>query len=123
MSKVIRVCFGFALLRSVIGLKNSRHFFNQSEVKPKPIATSSRTFSRALCRLHVFASSFDWFTGLPVSFVIGQSDDYFAFGDVVYSYFAGNRGFSIGIGDVTPGQGLLRAKDDLLSNGYMFCKT
>ena len=29
----------------------------------------------------------------------------------------GNRGFSIGIGDVTPGQGLLRAKDQLLSNG------
>ena len=79
VSKVIRVCFGFALLWSVIGLKISRHFLNQSEVKLKPIATSSRTFSRALCRLHVFASSFDWFTGLPVSFVIGQSD-YFGFG-------------------------------------------
>ena len=34
---------------------------------------------------------------------------------------AGNRGFSIGIGDVTPGQGLLRAKDELLKNGYNFC--
>lgn len=32
-------------------------------------------------------------------------------------YLLGNRGFSIGIGDVTPGQGLLRAKDQLLSNG------
>ena len=39
----------------------------------------SNTFSRALRRLHVFASSFDWFTGLSVSFVIGQSD-YFGFG-------------------------------------------
>ena len=29
----------------------------------------------------------------------------------------GNRGFSIGIGDVSPGQGLLKAKDELLSNG------
>lgn len=32
-------------------------------------------------------------------------------------HLLGNRGFSIGIGDVTPGQGLLRAKDQLLSNG------
>ena len=79
VSKVIRVCFGFALLHSVIGLKLSRHFLNQSEVKPRLIATCSRTFSRALLRLHVFASSFDWFTGLSVSFVIGQSD-YFGFG-------------------------------------------
>ena len=77
--EVIHVFFGFALLRLVIGLKISRHFLNQSEVKPKPIATRSRTFSRASCRLHVFASSFDWFTGLSVSFVIGQSD-YFGFG-------------------------------------------
>ena len=30
---------------------------------------------------------------------------------------AGNRGFSIGIGDVTPGHGLLQAKDELLRNG------
>ena len=41
--------------------------------------THSHTFSRALCRLHVFASSFDWFIGLSVSFVIGQKDN-FGFG-------------------------------------------
>ncbi len=61
VSKVIRVCIGFALLRFVIGLKPSRHFLSQSEVKPKPIMTRSRTFSRASCQLLVFASSFDWF--------------------------------------------------------------
>ena len=33
----------------------------------------------------------------------------------------GNRGFSIGIGDVTPGAGLLKAKQDLLDNGYQKC--
>lgn len=33
------------------------------------------------------------------------------------SYFLMNRGFSIGIGDVTPGQGLLRAKHELLHAG------
>ena len=74
------VCLNcFAILRRVIGLKNSRHFLSQSEVKLKPMATCSHMFSRALCRPHVFASSFDWFTGLFVSFVIAQSD-YFGFG-------------------------------------------
>ena len=46
MSILIRVYFGFALLRLVIGL-NSRHFLDQSEVKPKPTMTRSRIFSRA----------------------------------------------------------------------------
>ena len=72
-------CFGFALLYSVIGSKFSRHFFNQSEEKPKPIMASACTFSRALCRLRVITSSFDWFTGLSPSFLIGQSN-YFGFG-------------------------------------------
>lgn len=36
-------------------------------------------------------------------------------------YLAANRGFSIGIGDVTPGQGLLKAKQDLLDDGYGKC--
>ena len=31
--------------------------------------------------------------------------------------FVGNRGFSIGIGDVTPGEGLITAKMDLLEAG------
>ena len=33
-------------LRYMIGLKNSRHFFIQSEVKPKPIVKRSHAFSR-----------------------------------------------------------------------------
>ena len=60
----------------MIGLKNSHHFFIQSEVKPKPIPTHSHSFSRALHQLHVITSSFDWFTGLLVSFVIGSSDHF-----------------------------------------------
>ena len=47
VSKVIRDCIGFALLRSVIGLENSRHPLNQSDAKLKPIATWSLAFSRA----------------------------------------------------------------------------
>lgn len=37
------------------------------------------------------------------------------------NYSAANRGFSIGIGDVTPGQGLLKAKYELLNAGYKKC--
>ena len=71
--------FGFALFHSVIDSKFSRHFFNQSQVKPKLIVARACTFSRALCRLRVITSSFDWFTGLSSSFLIGQSN-YFGFG-------------------------------------------
>ena len=35
--------------------------------------------------------------------------------------FVGNRGFSIGIGDVTPGYGLIKAKNLLLETGYSNC--
>ena len=51
----------------------------QLSVEPKPIVARACTFSRALCRLRVITSSFDWFTGLPLSFLIGQSN-YFGFG-------------------------------------------
>ena len=44
---------GANVLNSVIGSKFSRHFFNKSEVKPKPIVARACTFSRALCRLRV----------------------------------------------------------------------
>ena len=37
------------------------------------------------------------------------------------SFFLMNRGFSIGIGDVTPSERLLKAKKDLLSSGYNKC--
>ena len=34
-----------------------------------------------------------------------------------FNIYAANRGFSIGIGDVTPGNALLKAKQELLSDG------
>ena len=37
------------------------------------------------------------------------------------SFFLMNRGFSIGIGDVTPSANLLKAKKDLLDKGYSKC--
>ncbi|WAQ96885.1 RPC1-like protein [Mya arenaria] len=37
--------------------------------------------------------------------------------------YLSNRGFSIGIGDVTPGEGLLKAKHQLLDEGYSKCDT
>ena len=77
--KSLANCFGFSLLHSVIGSKFSRHFFNQSELKPKPIVALECTFSRTLRQLRVITSRFDWFTGLSPSFLIGQSN-YFGFG-------------------------------------------
>ena len=35
---------------------------------------------------------------------------------------AANRGFSIGIGDVTPGPGLVREKERLVREGYERCR-
>ena len=63
-------------------LKNSRHFFIQSDVKPKPIVTHA--FSRALRQLHVLTSNFDWLTVLSVSLVINWSD-YFGFGFTTFN--------------------------------------
>uniref|UniRef100_V5GVE1 DNA-directed RNA polymerase subunit n=1 Tax=Ixodes ricinus TaxID=34613 RepID=V5GVE1_IXORI len=40
----------------------------------------------------------------------------------IASFYMQNRGFSIGIGDVTPGAGLLKAKHDLVSEGYARCE-
>ena len=52
----------------------------------QPIRSETKTnrglrvhISRALCRLRVITSSFDWFTGLSLSFLIGESN-YFGFG-------------------------------------------
>ncbi|XP_051472737.1 DNA-directed RNA polymerase III subunit RPC1 isoform X4 [Apus apus] len=39
----------------------------------------------------------------------------------IQDFLTANRGFSIGIGDVTPGQGLLKAKYELLNAGYKKC--
>jgi len=44
----------FSLLLYTIGLKNSRQFLTQSEVKPGPVVSRSQTFSGALRQLHVF---------------------------------------------------------------------
>ena len=49
-SKVICVCFGFALLHSVIGQQNSRHFFNQWQAKPILFTISTRTFALVFLR-------------------------------------------------------------------------
>ena len=45
---------------------------------PKPLVAPLHTFPCTLYWLHIFTSSFDWFNGLRMTFVIGQSD-YFGF--------------------------------------------
>ena len=79
MSKVIRDCIGFALLRSVIGPENSRHPLSQSDAELKPIVTWLLAFSRAWNRLHVFTLSSHWLLVISTFVRIGRCD-YFGFG-------------------------------------------
>ena len=58
----------------MIGLKDSRQFFNQWEAKPKPIAPCTRDFYRASSELQVFARNCDWFIALFAPVVIGRSN-------------------------------------------------
>ena len=50
-------------------LKNPRHFFIQSEVKPKPVVARSQAFSLGSRRFRVLIGSLDF-----VSLVTGYSD-------------------------------------------------
>ena len=58
----------------MIGLKDSRQFFNQLEVNPQPIAPCTRDFSRASSELQAIARNWDWFMALFVRIVIGRSN-------------------------------------------------
>ena len=69
MSKVIT---NWLISELVIGLKESRQFFNQWETKP--IAPRTRDFSRASIELQVIARNYDWFLALLVPVVIGRSN-------------------------------------------------
>ena len=51
----------------------------RSKTKTNCDLSCSHTFSRAWCGLHVFALSFDWFTGSSATVVIGRSN-YLGFG-------------------------------------------
>jgi len=51
----------------------TRAAFSPIRSKPKSIMTHWHTFSRASRQLRVCALNFDWFTALPVLFVIGKS--------------------------------------------------
>ena len=76
VSKVMLYCFGFALLRCVIGPENSRHNLNQSKVKLKPNTTWSLAFSRALRRLTVSNLSSHWLIIMATFFLIGSCDHF-----------------------------------------------
>jgi len=68
----------------VIGLKDSRQFFNQLEATPKSIAPCTRDFYRASSELQVIARNCDWFIALFVPVVIGRSNCFgFGFSTVI----------------------------------------
>ena len=66
------VCISLSSTLFVIGPENSRHSFNQSNLRVKSIALESPAFSRAWRRLHVLA--------LNLSFAQVGHCDYFGFG-------------------------------------------
>ena len=82
LSKVIT---WLRLLRSLIGLKDSRQFFNQRESKPKPIAPCTRDFFRTSSELQLIARNCDWFIALSAAVVIGRSNCFgFGFSTVIW---------------------------------------
>ena len=65
-------------------LKSLTPVFIQLEAKPKPIAHSTRDFSRALSELQVIARNSDWFIALFAPVVIGGSNNIgFGFSTVI----------------------------------------
>ena len=82
LSKVIT---WLRLLRLLIGLKDSRQFFNQWNAKPKPIAPCTRDFSRASSELQVISRNCDWLIALFAPVVIGRSNCFgFGFSTVIW---------------------------------------
>ena len=82
---VSKVITWLRLLRLVIGLKDSRQFFNQWESKPKPIAPCTRDFSRAFSKFQIIARNYDWFIALFAPVVIGRSNCFgFGFATVIW---------------------------------------
>ena len=79
MSKVIRDCFGFALIRTVIGQYNSYHALNQSQAERKQIVTWSSAFSRAFGSLPVFSLSPQW-PMMTQTFAMNECCDIFGLG-------------------------------------------
>ena len=70
LKHAVCICLSSTLL--VIGLENSRHSLNQSNLRVKPIVLESPAFSRAWRRLHVLE--------LNLSFAQVGRCDYFSFG-------------------------------------------
>jgi len=82
LSKVIT---WLRLPRLVIGLKDSRQYFNQWEAKPKSISPCTRHFSRDSGELQVIGRNYDWFIELSVPGVIGRSNCFgFGFSTVIW---------------------------------------
>ena len=105
---------GFALSAPHDWLKKFTPLFHPIKVQLKPIVTRLHAFSRALHQLPAITSSFDWFTVLSVSFVIGLSN-YFNFGFTILNWkpltFISNVSFSFNLGKVNWGTGRVWDKE------------
>lgn len=82
MSTVNRIRIGFTTLSENLSqwhtnLTTSAHNLvrsQEAEEREPGNEVCPHAFSRVSCQLQVLASSFDWFPGLSVSFVIGHSE-------------------------------------------------
>ena len=68
--------FFSALLRSVIGLENTRHLLNQSDAQRRPIVTRYPAFSRVFGSLPVFTLPSHWLVGMLSFARIGCCDSF-----------------------------------------------
>ena len=78
VSKVLRGCIGFVLLRFGIGPENAPHSLDQSDTKLNPIKTLLPAFSRASGGLLVFTLSSHWLYRTFSILLIGRCN-YFGF--------------------------------------------
>jgi len=65
-------------------LKRLASVFQPMRSKPKPIALSTRDFSRALSKLQIIARNCDWFIAVFAAVVIGRSNCFgFGFSTII----------------------------------------
>ena len=79
MSKVTYICFGFALINSVIGYKNLHHFFNQfTEINQTNRDLLACVYPRLVSDTYLFVSYSECFMTLFGSVMNDQRDSDFS---------------------------------------------
>lgn len=75
VNKISRAVLSHLVLHDKIDLKKTRAAFDTVRSKTERMQLARALFSSLHHQLHVFAMCFDWFSGFPLFFVIGLSDN------------------------------------------------